>query len=107
MTDEIRVLPNDDGDFVISRDGNGEVTITPQHLINLAKYLAGLARQVLQNLHAQGSLRVEAISGLNVETISVRCDLLGENVLLQMTDKQSMEYAFDLPVAHAKFLAII
>jgi hypothetical protein len=105
MPDEIHIAPNDDGDFVISRDGGGEVTITPQHLINLAKILPGMARQVLQNLHAQGSRRVEAISGLNVETISIRCDLLAETVLLQVKDKQRMEYAFVLPAVHAKILA--
>ncbi len=90
--DEIHIRANKDGDFVISRnDRDGEVTITPQHLINLAKLLPSLARQVLQELHGPGSSKVEAKSGLQVEKISFQHDLLGETVLLQMTDKEGME----------------
>jgi hypothetical protein len=101
--DKIHIRPNKDGDFVISRnDSDGEVTITPQHLINLAKLLPGLARQVLQELHGPRSSKFEAISGMHVEKISIQHDLLGETVLLQMTDKEGMESAFVLALVDAK-----
>ncbi len=106
MPDEVSIRPTDDGDYIISRDGvEGEVTITPQHLIKLAGSLPSLARQVLQELHGpKSSSPLVAISGLNVEKILVQYDLLGETVLLQMTDKEGMESSFVLPVVHAKRL---
>jgi hypothetical protein len=39
---------------------------------------------------------------MHVEKISIQHDLLGETVLLQMTDKEGMESAFVLALVDAK-----
>jgi hypothetical protein len=104
LVPNVHVQANDNGDYVISRDGHGEVTITPEHVITLANYLPGLAHQILQKLNGPGSSQVQAISGANVGKISFRHDLLSEKPLLQLTDTQGMEYAFLLSSGDAKRL---
>ena len=107
VPDEVRIRPTEDGNYIISRDGGkGEVTVTAAHIINLAKYLPILARQILQELHGpRSSSHLAAISGENVEKISIQHDLLGENVLLRLTDRHGMESAFSLPLGQARNLS--
>ena len=104
VQDEVHILSNKDGNYVISRDGEkGDVTVTPAHIISLATSLPPLARQLLQELHGpRSSSHLVAISGENVENISIQHDLLGETVLLRLTDKHGIESAFSLPLAQAK-----
>jgi hypothetical protein len=106
VPDEVHILPNEGGDYIISRDGEkGEVIVTSAHIINLAKSLPILARQILQELHGpRSSSHLATISGANVEKISIQHDLLGETVLLLLTDTHGMESPFSLPLAKARNL---
>ena len=106
MPEEVKVVPNGGGDFVIRLGTSGdELVLTAGQAVELANVLAPMARKLM--LGASGpSSDVREFPALHVRKLSVQHDIIGENVLIEILDTEGSESAIELSIAQARRLAI-